>query len=243
MVDGGDGHLPQFVEEFLDDAARIPEAIVAVPEHLFGQIRLIPVRALQHEEHGIQGVDVEIFEDAPAFLVVIERVGEQDELTVHGAAVEKAAHEFVAAADQGIVKALLVLLEQGFDALAAAGVVGEDVGRKIFAGVPLQVRESEFPGLVGVPLGNGDLAFLSHRIDLNTVASAGVVELVGEFGLLVEIEVAEDGDDGFDQIRFAGAVLTNDGVAFDFAWRAVGVGERVSKSNLEIPQISEVLNF
>ena len=166
-------------------------------------------------------------------------------MAVGGAAVEQAAHQFIVAAVEGVDEALLVLLEQGFDPLAAPGVVGEDVGGEELAGVPLQGREGKFPGLAGVLLGDGDLAFLSHRIDLDVVATAGVVELVGEFGFLVEVEVAEDGDDGLDHVRFAGAVLADDGVAFELAFDAVGVGVGglAGEGDLEIPQVAEVLNF
>mgnify|MGYP007002409791 CR=1 FL=1 len=67
--------------------------------------------------------------------------------------------------------------------------------------------------------------------------------MVGEFGFLVEVEVAKIGDDGLDHVRLAGAVLADDGVAFDFALRAVGVDGHTGEGDLEIPQVAEVLNL
>ncbi len=50
-----------------------------------------------------------------------------DELAVDGAAVEEATQEFVASFTEGFGEAALVILKDGFDALAFAGVVGEHV--------------------------------------------------------------------------------------------------------------------
>ena len=72
---------------------------------------------------------------------------------------------------------------------------------------------------------------------------AGVIEFIGEVCFLVQIEVAEDRDDGLDQIRLARAVWANDSMTFKLTLLAIHIKCGSGERDLKVSQIAEALNL